>query len=45
MGYRITPIVCGLNATDQGVMTYMRHYGKAIHIPIYVFLLEGRRPA
>lgn len=40
MGYKITPIVCGLNATDQGVMTYMRHYGKAIHIPIYVFLLD-----
>ncbi|ADK85563.1 beta-lactamase domain protein [Desulfarculus baarsii DSM 2075] len=39
--YVIHPIVCGLNATDQGVMTYLRHYGKAIHIPIYVFYLEG----
>lgn len=39
--YAIHPIVCGLNATDQGVMTYLRHYGKAIHIPIYVFYLEG----
>ncbi len=40
-GYTIHPIVTGLNATDQGIMTYQRHYGKAIHIPIYVFYLEG----
>jgi glyoxylase-like metal-dependent hydrolase (beta-lactamase superfamily II) len=40
MTYRIHPIVTGLNATDQGIMTYQRHYGKAIHIPIYVFYLE-----
>lgn len=39
--YVIHPIVCGINATDQGIMTYLRDYGKAIHIPIYVFLLEG----
>lgn len=39
--YKIHPIVVGLNATDQGVMTYMRGYGQAIHIPIYVFYLEG----
>ncbi len=39
--YVIHPIVCGINATDQGIMTYQRHYGKAIHIPIYVFYLEG----
>ena len=39
--YTIHPIVTGLNATDQGIMTYQRHYGKAIHIPIYVFYLEG----
>jgi N-acyl homoserine lactone hydrolase len=39
--YSIYPIITGLNATDQGIMTYQRHYGKAIHIPIYVFLLKG----
>ena len=39
--YKIHPIVVGLNATDQGIMTYMRGYGQAIHIPIYVFYLEG----
>lgn len=44
--YVIHPIVCGLNATDQGVMTYLRAYGRAIHIPIYVFaLLGGPTPA
>ncbi len=40
-GYVIHPIVCGLNATDQGIMTYLRGYGRAIHIPIYVWALEG----
>ncbi len=39
--YTIDPIVTGLNATDQGIMTYQRHYGQAIHIPIYVFYLQG----
>jgi glyoxylase-like metal-dependent hydrolase (beta-lactamase superfamily II) len=39
--YTIHPIITGLNATDQGIMTYQRHYGEAIHIPIYVFYLEG----
>ncbi|MBU4574210.1 MAG: MBL fold metallo-hydrolase, partial [Desulfarculus sp.] len=39
--YKIHPVVVGLNATDQGIMTYMRGYGQAIHIPIYVFYLEG----
>lgn len=39
--YTIHPIVCGLNATDQGIMTYQRHYGERIHIPIYVFYLDG----
>ncbi len=41
--YVIHPIVCGLNATDQGIMTYQREYGKRIHIPIYVYFLEGER--
>jgi len=39
--YVIHPIVCGLNATDQGIMTYQRHYGTRIHIPIYCYYLEG----
>ncbi|MBA4358168.1 MAG: MBL fold metallo-hydrolase [Desulfovibrio sp.] len=39
--YVIHPIVCGLNATDQGIMTYLRGYGRAIHIPVYVWLLLG----
>ncbi len=39
--YKIHPIVVGLNATDQGIMTYLRGYGQAIHIPVYVFYLEG----
>lgn len=39
--YTIYPIITGLNATDQGIMTYQRHYGQAIHIPIYVWLLVG----
>lgn len=41
--YIIHPIVCGLNATDQGIMTYQRHYGVRIHIPIYCYYLEGPR--
>ena len=41
--YVIHPVVCGLNATDQGIMTYQRHYGTRIHIPIYMFYLEGER--
>ena len=39
--YVVHPIVCGLSATDQGIMTYQRHYGERIHIPIYVYYLEG----
>jgi glyoxylase-like metal-dependent hydrolase (beta-lactamase superfamily II) len=39
--YVIHPLVIGANATDQGVMTYLRGYGKAIWIPIYSFYLEG----
>jgi glyoxylase-like metal-dependent hydrolase (beta-lactamase superfamily II) len=39
--YVIHPIVCGLNATDQGIMTYLRGYGRAIHIPIYVWVLTA----
>ncbi|MBO8128892.1 MAG: N-acyl homoserine lactonase family protein [Peptococcaceae bacterium] len=39
--YVIHPLVVGANETDQGIMTYLRGYGKRIWIPIYVFYLEG----
>ena len=39
--YTIHPLVVGLNETDQGVMTYLRDYGKRIFLPIYVFYLQG----
>ncbi|HZK13460.1 MAG TPA: N-acyl homoserine lactonase family protein [Desulfobaccales bacterium] len=39
--YVIHPLVIGANETDQGVMTYLKGYGKRIWIPIYVFYLEG----
>ena len=39
--YVIYPLVIGANETDQGIMTYLRGYGKRIWIPIYVFLIKG----
>ena len=39
--YMIYPLTVGANETDQGVMTYLRGYGKRIWIPIYVFLIKG----
>jgi N-acyl homoserine lactone hydrolase len=39
--YRIHPLVVGANSTDQGIMTYLKGYGKRIWIPSYVFHLEG----
>ena len=39
--YTIYPLVVGINETDQGVMTYLRDYGKRIYLPIYVFYLSG----
>jgi glyoxylase-like metal-dependent hydrolase (beta-lactamase superfamily II) len=39
--YTIHPLVVGVNETDQGVMTYLRDYGKRIYLPIYVFYLKG----
>ena len=39
--YVIHPLVVGANETDQGVMTYLKGYGKRIWLPIYVFYLEG----
>jgi hypothetical protein len=35
--FTIHPLVVGANETDQGVMTYLRDYGKRIWIPIYLF--------
>lgn len=39
--YVIHPLVVGMNETDQGIMTYLKGYGKRIWIPSYVFYLEG----
>ena len=39
--FTIHPLVVGANETDQGVMTYLRDYGKRIWIPIYVFYIRG----
>jgi hypothetical protein len=39
--YTIHPLVVGINETDQGVMTYLRDYGKRIYLPIYIFYLKG----
>lgn len=39
--YTIHPLVVGVNETDQGVMTYLRDYGKRIWLPIYVFYISG----
>src|SRR5208337_5015802 len=39
--YTIYPMTVGANETDQGIMTYLRGYGKRIWIPIYVFLIKG----
>lgn len=39
--YTIHPLAVGFNETDQGIMTYQRHYGKRILLPIYVFAIKG----
>jgi len=39
--YTIHPLAVGINETDQGVMTYLRDYGKRILLPIYVFYIKG----
>ena len=33
--YTIHPLAVGINETDQGVMTYLRDYGKRIYLPIF----------
>lgn len=32
--YTIHPLAVGINKSDQGVMTYLRDYGKRIYLPI-----------
>ncbi len=39
--YAILPLAVGINETDQGVMTYLRDYGKRILLPVYAFYLKG----
>jgi N-acyl homoserine lactone hydrolase len=39
--YIIKPLAVGFNETDQGIMTYQRHYGKRIILPIYSFAILG----
>ena len=39
--YTIHPLPVGINETDQGVMTYLRDYGKRIYLPIYAFYIKG----
>jgi glyoxylase-like metal-dependent hydrolase (beta-lactamase superfamily II) len=39
--YTIHPLPVGINETDQGIMTYLRDYGKRIYLPIYAFYLKG----
>lgn len=39
--YTIFPLAVGINETDQGVMTYLRDYGKRILLPVYAFYLKG----
>ncbi|MFH0823309.1 MAG: N-acyl homoserine lactonase family protein [Pseudomonadota bacterium] len=39
--YTICPLAVGFNETDQGIMTYQRHYGKRILLPIYAFAIMG----
>jgi N-acyl homoserine lactone hydrolase len=39
--YTIHPLVVGARETDQGIMTYLRGYGKTIWMGIYAFLIKG----
>jgi len=39
--YTIHPLAVGINETDQGIMTYLRDYGKRILLPIYAFYIAG----
>lgn len=39
--YTIHPLLVGARETDQGIMTYLRGYGKTIWMGIYAFLIKG----
>lgn len=39
--YEIYPLMVGARETDQGIMTYLRGYGKTIWMGIYAFLIKG----
>ncbi len=39
--HTIHPLTVGINETDQGIMTYLRDYGKRILLPIYVFYIQA----
>ena len=39
--HTIYPLIVGANETDQGVMTYLKGYGRRIWIPVYVFYVAG----
>ncbi|OQX00197.1 MAG: MBL fold metallo-hydrolase [Desulfobacteraceae bacterium A6] len=39
--YTIHPVAVGINETDQGIMTYLRDYGKRIILPVYIFYIKG----
>ncbi len=39
--YTIYPLVVGAKETDQGMMTYLKFYGRRIWIPIMMFYLKG----
>ncbi len=39
--YTIYPLTIGARETDQGIMTYLRGYGKSIWMGIYSFLIKG----
>lgn len=41
--YTIYPLLVGARETDQGIMTYLRGYGKTIWMGIYAFLIKGAR--
>lgn len=41
--YTIHPLMIGARETDQGIMTYLRGYGKTIWMGIYAFLIKGAK--
>ncbi len=41
--YTIHPLLIGARETDQGIMTYLRGYGKTIWMGIYAFLIKGAK--